>query len=133
MPMDIDVDRYQIEYRVKVDQSDWVAVMVDGTLTSYEIIGLSPLTTYEVRIFVISTEGVSSIAADAISINTKGSYCWCECIRMYVCVWKYCILMIVFSKSNQIITLTYIIYFNAPPANSYTNELLMHSAITRLR
>ena len=92
--MDIDVDHYQIEYRVKVDQSDWVAVMVDGTLTSYEIIGLSPLTTYEVRIFVISTEGLSSIAADAISINTEGSYSWCECICMcvYVVYRKYCIL-----------------------------------------
>ena len=70
MPMDIDIDHYQIEYRVKVDQSDWVAVMVNGTLTSYEIMGLSPLTTYEVRIFAISTEGVSSVAADAISIAT---------------------------------------------------------------
>ena len=73
MPMDIDIDHYRIEYRVKVDQSDWVAIMVNATLTSYDIIGLSPLTTYEVRIFAISTEGVSSVAADAISITTKGS------------------------------------------------------------
>ena len=49
--MDIDIDHYRIEYRVKVNQSEWVAIMVDGTLTSYEIIGLSPSTTYEVRIF----------------------------------------------------------------------------------
>ena len=72
MPMDINIDHYQIEYRVKVDQSDWVAVMVDGSLTSYEIMGLSPLTTYEVRIFAISTGGVTSVAADAISITTQG-------------------------------------------------------------
>ena len=73
MPVDINIDHYQIEYRVKVDQSDWVAVMVDGSLTSYEIMGLSPLTTYEVRIFANSTEGVSSVAADAISITTQGT------------------------------------------------------------
>ena len=72
MPMNINIDHYRIEYRVKVDQSDWVAVMVDGTLTSYEIMELSPLTTYEVRIFAISTEGVSSVPADAISITTEG-------------------------------------------------------------
>ena len=72
MPMNIDIDHYRIEYRVKVDQSDWLAVMVDGSLTSYEIMGLSPLTTYEVRIFAISTEGVSSVPADAISITTEG-------------------------------------------------------------
>ena len=73
-PMDIDIDHYRIEYRVKVDQSEWMSVMVDGTLTSYEIMGLSPLTTYEVRIFAISTEGVSSVAADAVTINTRGTY-----------------------------------------------------------
>ena len=66
------IDHYQIEYRVKVNQSDWLAVMVDGSLTSYEIMGLSPMTTYEVRIFAISTEGVSSVLADAISITTEG-------------------------------------------------------------
>ena len=78
VPSDINVDHYQIEYRVKVCQSEWLAVMINGTLTSYEIMGLSPATTYEVRIFAISTEGVSSVAADAINITTKG--------RMYVCV-----------------------------------------------
>ena len=73
IPMDINIDHYQIEYRIKVTQSEeWEEVIVDGTLTSYEIMGLSPLTTYEVRIFAISTEGVSSIAADAISIATEG-------------------------------------------------------------
>ena len=72
MPMDIDIDHYRIEYRVKVDLSDWVAVMVNDTLTSYEIMGLSPITTYEVRIFAISTEGVPSVSADVISITTEG-------------------------------------------------------------
>ena len=71
--MNIDIDHYRIEYRVKVNQSEWVVVMVDGTMTHYEITGLSPSTTYEVRIFAISTEGVSSVAADAISITTEGS------------------------------------------------------------
>ena len=80
--MDIDIDHYRIEYRVKVDQSEWVAVMVNGTLTSYEIMGLSPSTTYEVRIFAISTEGVSSVVADAVSITTEGSYNECVC-----CLW----------------------------------------------
>lgn len=74
MPMDIDIDHYRIEYRVKVNQLEWIAVMVNGTLNSYEIMGLSPSTTYEVRIFAISTEGVSSVAADGISITTEGTY-----------------------------------------------------------
>ena len=88
--MDINIDHYRIEYRVKVDQSDWLAVMVDGTLTSYEIMGLSPLTTYEVRIFAISTEGVSSVAADAMSIATEGIMS-----VLYVCDWlrSYCNLL----------------------------------------
>ena len=73
--MDIDISHYRIEYRRKIDQSEWTQKTVDATLTSYEIIGLSPSTTYEVRIFAISTEGVSSVAADAISITTEGSYC----------------------------------------------------------
>ena len=71
--MDIDIDHYQIEYRVKVFQPEWVSIMVNGTMTSYEIMGLSPSTTYEVRIFAISTEGVSSVAADALSITTRGT------------------------------------------------------------
>ena len=88
MPMNIDIDHYRIEYRVKVDQSDWLAVMVDGTLTSYEITDLLPLTAYEVRIFAISTEGVSSVAADAISITTEGMmYMGTHaCMRMYVII-----------------------------------------------
>ena len=73
MPVDIDIDHYRIEYRVKVDQSDWVAVMVNATLTSYDIVGLSPLTTYEVRIFAISTGGVTKLVTNATSITTKGS------------------------------------------------------------
>ena len=71
--MDIDIDHYRIEYRVKVFQPEWVSIMVNGTMTSYEIMGLSPSTTYEVRIFAISTEGVSSVAADALSITTRGT------------------------------------------------------------
>ena len=73
-PMDIDISHYWIEYRRKIDQSEWTQKMVNATLTSYEIIGLSPSTTYEVRIFAISTEGVSSVVADAVSITTEGSY-----------------------------------------------------------
>ena len=85
MPMDIDIDHYRIEYRVKVNQSEWVAVMVDGTLTSYDIMGLSPSTTYEVRIFAISTEGVSSVVTDAVSITTKGSYNVAMCVLFMGC------------------------------------------------
>ena len=49
MPMDIDIDKYRIQYR-DIDQSNyWVAFTVDGSLTSYEIIGLSPLTTYTAK------------------------------------------------------------------------------------
>ena len=85
MPMDIDIDKYQIQYR-DIDQSNyWVAFTVDGSLTSYEIIGLSPLTTYEVRIFAISTEGVSSVAADAISITTEGMMYVGSHVCMHVC------------------------------------------------
>ena len=83
--MDIDIDHYQIEYRVKVHQSEWAAVMVDGALTSYEIMGLSPLTTYEVRIFAISTEGVPSVSADGISITTEGMKYVGSHVCMHVC------------------------------------------------
>ena len=71
--MDINIDHYRIEYRIKVAQAEWVTVMVDGTRTSYEIIGLSPSTTYEVRIFAISTEGVTEVVTDAVSITTEGA------------------------------------------------------------
>ena len=70
--MDIDISHYQIEYKRKID-SEWAQRTVDATLTSYEITNLSPSTTYEVRIFAISTEGVSSVAADAINITTEGT------------------------------------------------------------
>ena len=88
----MDIDHYRIEYRVKSDQSEWVAVMVNGTLimvygtlNSYEIMGLSPSTTYEVRIFAISTEGVSSAAADAVSITTEGIMYMFSYVAMYIC------------------------------------------------
>ena len=74
MPMDIDIDHYLIEYRVKISQSEWLQVTVNPPVTSYEITGLSPSTTYEVRIFAVSTDDVSSVAADAITITTSGSY-----------------------------------------------------------
>ena len=69
--MDIDISHYRIEYRRKID-SKWTQRTVDATKTSYEIMDLSPSTTYEMRIFAISTEGVSSVAADAVSITTEG-------------------------------------------------------------
>ena len=71
--MDIDISHYQIEYKLKID-SEWTQMTVDATLTSYEITNLSPSTTYEVRIFAFSIEGVSSVAADAVSITTEGTY-----------------------------------------------------------
>ena len=71
--MNIDIDHYRIEYRVKAAQLEWVVVVIDATMTSYVIIGLSPLTTYEVRIFAISTEGVTIVVTDAISITTEGT------------------------------------------------------------
>ena len=70
--MDIDISHYRIEYKLKID-SEWTQRTVDATLTSYEIMDLSPSTTYEVRIFAISTEEVSSVAADAVSITTEGT------------------------------------------------------------
>ena len=71
--MDIAISHYRIEYKLKID-SEWTQRTVDATLTSYEITNLSPLTTYEVRIFAISTEEVSSVAVEAISITTEGMY-----------------------------------------------------------
>ena len=71
-PINIAISHYRIEYKCKID-SEWTQRTVDATLTSYEITDLSPLTTYEVRIFAISTEGLSSVAADAVSITTEGT------------------------------------------------------------
>ena len=73
-PMDIDIASYRIEYRVKVDQSEWTVVIVDPPVTSHVITGLSPMTTYEVRIFAISVDDVTSVAADPLSVTTGGNY-----------------------------------------------------------
>ena len=72
--MDIDIASYRIEYRVKVDQSEWMMVIVNPPVTSYMITGLRPLTTYEVRIFAISVDDVTSMAAEPLSITTGGTY-----------------------------------------------------------
>ena len=85
-PMDIDISHYRIEYKRKID-AEWTQRMVNATKTSYEIMDLLPSTTYEVRIFAISTEGVSSVAVEAISITTEGMYDYvCVCVRACVCV-----------------------------------------------
>ena len=73
-PMDIDIASYRIEYRVKVNQSEWTVVIVNPPVTSHVITGLSPLTTYEVRVFAISVDDVTSVAADPLSVTTGGSY-----------------------------------------------------------
>ena len=73
-PMDIDIASYRIEYRVKVDQSEWMVIIVNPPVTSHVITGLRPLATYEVRIFAISVDDVSSVAADPLSITTGGNY-----------------------------------------------------------
>ena len=74
-PMDIDIASYRIEYGViKVAQSEWTVVIVDPPVTSHVITGLSPLTTYEVRIFAISVDDVTSVAADPLSVTTGGNY-----------------------------------------------------------
>ena len=73
-PMDIDIASYRIEYRVKVDQSEWMVAIVDPPVTSYVITDLSPLTTYEVRIFAISFDDVTSVAADPLSVTTGGIF-----------------------------------------------------------
>ena len=72
-PLDIDIASYRIEYRVKIDQSEWMGVIVDPPVTSHVITGLSPLTTYEVRIFAISVDDVTSMAADPLSVSTGGT------------------------------------------------------------
>ena len=67
-----DIASYLIQYRMKLDQSEWKNVTVDSTVTSYEITGLLALITYEVRIFAISSENVRSEEAEAISVTTTG-------------------------------------------------------------
>ena len=72
--MDIDIASYRIEYRVKVDQSEWTVAIVDPPVTSHVITDLSPMTTYKVRIFAISVDDVTSVAADPLSVTTEGIY-----------------------------------------------------------
>ena len=72
-PMDIDIASYRIEYRVKVNRLEWTVVIVDAPVTSHVITGLSPLTTYEVRIFAISVDDVTSMAVDPLSVSTGGT------------------------------------------------------------
>ena len=74
-PVDIEIDHYRIEYTVKVGEPDWKMVIVNAPATRHVITGLAPMTTYTVRIFAISIDGVSSVAADAITITTEGMYC----------------------------------------------------------
>ena len=69
---DVQIDSYLIEYRVEIDQPEWRNVTLTPSTTSYNITGLSPGTTYEVRIFAISTNGVTSVAAEPITITTGG-------------------------------------------------------------
>lgn len=74
-PMDmVDIARYQIEYRISLNQPNWTTVTVNSTVTSYKITGLSPMVTYEVRVFAISIDGISSVASDPITITTTGTY-----------------------------------------------------------
>ena len=73
-PMDIDIASYRIEYRVKVDESEWMVAIVDAPVTSHVITDLLPRATYEVRIFAISVDDVTSVAADPLSFTTGGIY-----------------------------------------------------------
>ena len=84
-PMDIEIDRYWIEYRVKVDQSEWMVAIVDAPVTSHVITGLSPMATYEVRIFAISVDDVISVAADPLSVTTRGIYVVVIIISSHAC------------------------------------------------
>jgi len=72
---EVEIDRYRIEYRVRVD-GEWMEAPEPSSATSngYDITGLSPGTTYEVRIFAISTDGVTSVASDMIIITTRSTY-----------------------------------------------------------
>ena len=71
-PVDIEIDHYHIEYTVKNGQLERMAVTVNVPATSHAITGLMPMTTYIVRIFAISIDGVSSVVADPIIITTEG-------------------------------------------------------------
>ena len=75
-PVDIEIDHYRIEYTVKVGPPDWKMIIVNAPATHHVITGLMPMTTYAVRIFAVSIDGVSSVEADAITITTEGMYCF---------------------------------------------------------
>ena len=76
LPVDIEIDHYRIEYTLTVlEQPDWKMVTVNAPATSHVITGLAPMTTYTVRIFAFSIDGVSSVPADGITITTEGMYC----------------------------------------------------------
>jgi len=72
-PVEGDVVNYLIEYRMKLNQMEWQDVTVDPTVNSFVITGLSPSTTYEVRIFAISSEGIRSEGANPIPVTTQGT------------------------------------------------------------
>ena len=67
------VDHYLIQYRVKIGNPEWMEVTVPFSpkSPSHTITGLSPRTTYEVRIFAVSTDGVTSVATNPITITTE--------------------------------------------------------------
>ena len=70
---DVEIDHYLIQYRVIIGNPEWIVVTVPSSLNSnsYAITGLSPRTTYEVRIFAVSTDGVTSVATNPITITTE--------------------------------------------------------------
>ena len=72
---EVEIARYQIEYRVRVD-GEWMEAPEPSSATSnsYAITGLAPGTTYQVRIFAISTDGVRSVASNMITITTRSTY-----------------------------------------------------------
>ena len=86
-PMDIDIASYRIEYRVIVDQLEWMMVIVKPPVTNFMITGLRPLATYEVRIFAISVDNVTSVAAKPLSITTGGTY---VLVMLYLHVVLFC-------------------------------------------
>ena len=71
---DVEIDHYLIQYRVKIGNPEWMEVTVPSSPNSHAITGLSPRTTYEVRIFAVSTDGVTSVAADPITITTESMF-----------------------------------------------------------
>ena len=93
-PVDIEIDHYRIEYTLTVGEPDWKMVMVDAPVTSYEITGLAPMTTYTVRIFAISIDGVSSVEAEGITITTAGTYILSRgtnCIKIHTILTVLCL------------------------------------------